>query len=418
VTARAWTPGRPAAADEALADRFLRLSCLTYSNDDAGDRAAAGQLLAEHPQLPAENLFVAAACANVPEVRRLLNERPSAATATGGPHAWSPLLYQAYARHDPHISPAATLETAQLLLDAGADPNDGRFWHALPTPFTVLTGVLGGGESDQPPHPNAIAFARLLLRSGADPNDGQALYNRMFATSDDHLELLFDYGLGRDTQGPWHRLLSESLESPTEMLRSLLAWAVTHDQRRRVALLAEHGVDIFSPFTEQRSPRGQTPVEVALVNGHRELANQLLALGAPPPQLSAADTFVAAVLAGDAEQVRRTPPEVVAAVRRERTGLVTWAAARGAANAVELLIAAGFDVNGLGRSDIPSNRPWHTALHAAVENGDVTLARTLLALGADPDITDQRFDATPLGWARHLDQPALTELLEPITHET
>ena len=37
----------------------------------------------------------------------------------------------------------ATLETARLLLDASADPNDGRFWHALPTPFTVLTGVLG-----------------------------------------------------------------------------------------------------------------------------------------------------------------------------------------------------------------------------------------------------------------------------------
>ena len=38
------------------------------------------------------------------------------------------------------------------------------------------------------------------------------------------------------------------------MLRSLLAWAITHDQRRRVTLLAEHGVDIVSPFTEQRSP--------------------------------------------------------------------------------------------------------------------------------------------------------------------
>jgi ankyrin repeat protein len=169
------------------------------------------------------------------------------------------------------------------LLEAGADPNDGRFWHGLPTPFTVLTGVLGSGEGDQPPHPHAISFARLLLASGADPNDGQALYNRMFASNDDHLVLLFDYGLGRETRGPWRRLLGESLESPTEMLRSLLAWVVTHDQRQRVALLAEHGVDIVSRFTEQRSPRGHTPVEMALINGHRELADQLLALGAQPP---------------------------------------------------------------------------------------------------------------------------------------
>ena len=263
---------------------------------------------------------MAAACADVPEVRRHLAGRQAAASVTGGPHGWSPILYQAYARHNPHVGLADTLETARLLLDAGADPNDGRFWHALPTPFTVLTGVLGYGERRQPWHPHAIPYARLLLESGADPNDGQTLYNRMFGTSDDHLVLLFEYGLGRDTRGRWHRLLGESLESPGEMLRSLLAWAVTHDQRRRVALLAGHGVDIVSPFTEERSPRRYTPVEVALVNGHRELAGQLLALGAPPPRLSATDTFVAAVLAGDADAVRRTPGDVIAAVRRKRPG--------------------------------------------------------------------------------------------------
>ena len=75
--------------------------------------------------------------------------------------AWSPPLYQAYARHDLHPDRAAVLETARLLMNAGADPNDGRFWHALPTPFTVLTGVLGYGERHRPWHPHAIAFARL-----------------------------------------------------------------------------------------------------------------------------------------------------------------------------------------------------------------------------------------------------------------
>jgi hypothetical protein len=309
----------------------------------------------------------------------------------------------------------ATLATARLLLDAGADPNDGRFWHALPTPFTVLTGVLGYGEGRQPWHPHAIGFARLLLERGADPNDGQALYNRMFARRDDHLVLLFEFGLGRDTDGPWHRLLGESLESPAVMLRSLLAWAVSHDQRERVALLAAHGVDIVSPFTEPRSPGRGTPVEVALVSGHRELADELLALGARPPRLSRANAFVAAVLAGDAEGVRQTPAEVVAAVRQRRPGLVTWAAAEGAANAVGLLVAAGFDVNAPGRSDVPSNQPWHTALHVAAERGDVALARSLLALGADPDLTDQHYRSTPLGWARYFGQEEVAELLEPLT---
>ena len=33
VTAGGWTPGRPAPDDESLADRFLRLACLTSSDD-------------------------------------------------------------------------------------------------------------------------------------------------------------------------------------------------------------------------------------------------------------------------------------------------------------------------------------------------------------------------------------------------
>ena len=202
------------------------------------------------------------------------------------------------------------------------------------------------------------------------------------------------------------------------MLRSLLAWAVIHDQRDRVALLAEHGVDIVSPFTEQRSPRRGTPVEVALMNGHRELADQLQALGARPPRLGPNDAFVAAVLAGDAELVQRTPTKVVAEVRRKRPGLVTWAAAQGAPNAVELLVAAGFDINALGRSDLPSNEPWHTALHVATENGNLPLAQRLLQLGADPTIADKHYKATALGWARFFDRPALVELLEPLARST
>jgi len=414
VTARAWAPGQPPPDSESLDNRFLRLACLTNSDDQTADRLAAARLLAEHPELPRLSLFAAAACADAAEVRRHLAGRAAGARVTGGPHGWSPLLYQAYARHDPRIGRPATLETAQLLLDAGADPNDGRFWHALPTPFTVLTGVLGYGDP-QPWHPHATPFARLLLDRGADPNDGQTLYNRMFGSNDDHLVLLFEYGLGTLTRGPWHQLLGESLESPAEMLRSLLAWAVIHDRRGRVALLAEHDVDIVSPFTEPRSPRRGTPAEVALSNGHGELADQLLSLGARPARLSPADAFVGAVLAGDTEAVRQTPGEVVAAVRRKRTGLVTWAAAQGAPNAVALLASLGFDVNALGRSDIPSNDPWHTALHVAAENGNLALARTLLDLGADPTIPDKHYRATPLGWARHFEQPALAELLEPLT---
>ena len=47
--------------------------------------------------------------------------------------------------------------------------------------------------------------------------------------------------------------------------------------------------------------------------------------------------------------------------------------------------------------------------------GRLSLARSLLRLGADPDIRDHRFGSTPLGWARYFGQEQLVELLEPLT---
>jgi ankyrin repeat protein len=417
VHARSWTPGAAAPEDEPVADRFLRLACLTYSDDGPADRVAAAALLDEHPELPDVSLPVAAACADVASVRRFLTADPSLARAVGPPHGWSPLLYQAYARHDPEIGWEATAATARLLLEGGADPNDGRFWHGLPTPFTVLTGVFGAGEQDQPPHPHAIGFARLLLEAGADPNDGQTLYNRMFRSDDDHLVVLFEFGLGGETGGPWHRLLGDALESPPVMLRNLLWWAITHDQEERVELLATNGVDVVAPFTELRMHRtnGSTPLEVALTSGHRALADTLIALGAPRQELDPIDAFVAAVMAGDEVAARSADSATVDAVRRRRPGLPVWAAAQGSPRSVPLLVEAGFDVNAYGRSDIPSDQPWQTALHIAAENGDVALARALLDLGADPERRDQRYDATPLGWAEHFGHQAVVDLLAPLT---
>ncbi|MGC1566863.1 MAG: ankyrin repeat domain-containing protein, partial [Trebonia sp.] len=105
-------------------------------------------------------------------------------------------------------------------------------------------------------------------------------------------------------------------------------------------------------------------------------------------------------------------------LRAARPALITWAAACGNPAAVEILAELGFDVNAKGRTDMPSDQPWQTALHKAAEDGNVQLARTLLRLGADPDIRDHRFDSTPLGWARHFGQQSIIELLEPLTAGT
>ena len=102
----------------------------------------------------------------------------------------------------------------------------------------------------------------------------------------------------------------------------------------------------------------------------------------------------------------------------ERPALVVWAATRGKRAAIPLLVELGFDVNALGRTDVPMEQEWETALHEAAGTGDLELAQLLLDLGADPNIKDGRFDATPLGWADHFGERAMVELLTPRTTVT
>ncbi len=102
----------------------------------------------------------------------------------------------------------------------------------------------------QPPHQHWVEFARLLLEAGADPNDNQGLYNRMQYPNDEHLKLLFEYGLGKDQGGPWfkrffqHWPYASAPRSPADILSYQLRWAVSANYFDRVKLLVENGADV------------------------------------------------------------------------------------------------------------------------------------------------------------------------------
>lgn len=414
----------PDEVDEAtsLADEFLLLACLRYGGDDGPSRwKRAARLLAANPSITQSSIHAAAAAADEAAVRLLLSDDPAVARRHGGPYGWEPLLYLAYARHDLAVGEAAALGTARLLLDSGADPNAGYLWHGLSPPFTAMTGALGNGESDHPEHRHGFALTSLLLDAGADANDGQVLYNRQFGTDDRHLVLLLEHGLGRGDGGPWRARLGHVADSPADLVRTQLWWAIVHDMRERVSLLVDHGVDFQSPFAAPggrpswaRTSHGRTPAEVAALSGCPEVVECLVARGATRPSSEGVDGLVAAVLAGDRSTVARLRSHLDEA-RAQRPALIVWAAARQKRDGVAHLVELGFDVNALGRGDVPMEQAWETALHIAASEGDLELARLLLEFGADPYIKDTRFDSTPLGWARHFDQHAMIELLEPLT---
>jgi ankyrin repeat protein len=401
------------------ADEFLALACLRFGGDDSPERWERGAtVLAGHPELARTNIHVAAAAADEDSVRALLLADPALASREGGPYGWEPLLYLVYARHDRQITEPATLGTARVLLEHGADPNAGYLWHGLYPPFTAVTGALGSSSDDE--HPHGFALAALLLAAGADANDGQALYNRQFGRDDRHLVLLFDHGLGRGDGGPWAARFGHAADSPSEMLRGQLWWAIVHDMRERVKLLVEHDVDFVTPYaapggrpTGLRTSHDRTPAELAALSGYQELADWLVAQGAGPPALNETDSMIAAVLAGDRDGAMRLRAQAAAA-REERPGLMVWAAACRKPGAVALLAELGFDVNALGRGDIPAEAPWRTALHQAASQGDVEMARLLLSLGADPNIRSA-WGATPLAAARRSGHQDMAELLAPLT---
>lgn len=275
------------------ADRFCSLAVLRYDETDAPPRRlAAARLLDANPRLVDRHVW-AAATAMDPEAlaRHLVTVDVN---SRGGPLNWTPLMYLCYSRAPLDRTAEQIISAATLLLDAGADPNDGYLWRGMSTPFTALTGVLGEGEQGprrQPRHEQAEPLATLLLRRGAHPVDHQGLYNRMFRPDDSHLKLLFSHGLSDASRGPWELRLGEAMETREQMWRRQVDWAAANGFAERLDLLARHGIDVTDaelvvPVTPEdpntRDEEGATPLHQAAWAGNLEAITRLLDAGADP----------------------------------------------------------------------------------------------------------------------------------------
>lgn len=411
-TAAAGQPTSGEADRTTLADRLLTLGCLDFGMDSPSGRIArAGELLADHPEVADASVYSMAAVGDHDGLRQTLRHEPDAASREGGPHGWPPLLYAAYSRIVADRPTWSTLKAARVLLDAGADPNVGYLWRGNVPPFTALTGAFGHGEQDEPPHLHAFELARLLLDHGADPNDGQALYNNGLAGTarDDtrHLELLLEFGLGTDCKGPWYARLGGQLRPPQELLYDELEVAATRGLPNRMALLIRQGLDLSRPVGRRQLP----PVRLAAENAHRPILD-LLATAGVTVDLSVTEQFVITALTGTKTQLRQWTdrhPGLLDELRQTHPALVQRAASRGRTDMIPALIDLGLDI------DARSGGSGTTALHHAASTNDLELAKTLIGLGADPDITDAHVEATPLGWAEHSRNNEVADYLRPLT---
>jgi ankyrin repeat protein len=173
--------------------------------------------------------------------------------------------------------------------------------------------------------------------------------------------------------------------------------AAHHDLSKVQSMLAAH-----PELIDEHASWVETPLGAAAHTGNREIAEYLLAEGAPMD-------ICAAAMLGRREDVAAflaENPALVHATGAHDLPVLYHAAISGKTDIIDMLIAGGANVNeGEGRS---------TALHGAVGFGHADLVRWLLDMGADFTLTDHS-GRLPLDVAESTGHEGIAALLRNYT---
>ena len=303
----------------------------------------------------------------------------------GGPRGWAPLLYVTH-------SCFASVELARELLARGADPNA-----TFTNEYGEMSAIYGAAGVVHDP-----ALTALLLEAGADPNDGESLYHAVEARDPACLALLLEHGARPagtaalahaidDDKLEYVRLLLAAGADPNEQHWALLVHAVRRDcGPAMLRLLAEHGAELDRAGGEWSTPPEQwrTAYQNAVLRGRDETAALLADLGAST-QVAPADLAVAALARGETPATSLPPADELSADAQETLIL---SALRGRLDAVVDALGPNFFGHVGGG-------PPGTLLHHASWVGDAAIVDRLLERGADPLAPSGAEFDTPVAWA-------------------
>lgn len=344
----------------------------------------------------------AAQAGNIPELRGQLDAHPELIDAMAGGIKKATALHLAVLRHQ-HAA-------VRLLIERGAELDRRDFPdNAAPLHFAALRGDL--------------ETIRLLVEAGADIDGNGDDYGvgvlgwaTCFRQVSENAEEVAAYLLAHGAQlNLWTAIALDRVDDvratiarepsllDARMTRNLhrrtpLHHAAAKNRARIVRLLLELGVD-----PNAVDATGATALTtVSQESADATIVSDLLAAGARLDFLTAVNLGrydeAETMLHDDPARIGPEGRDTIAlhlAVNRKNLTAVRWLIAHGVAVSAKRLM---WDCN-------------HTALHMTIENGSIEIARLLLDAGADPNVRDDKFNATALGWAQYFGRDDFAALI-------
>ena len=387
-----------AVAQQARSIRVLHWLQLIYRGDVSGTSGRANlriglRMLAEDPGLLADDPYLACAIGDETALRLATQADPSWVNRSGGPLQMPPLLAVAHSGLLRMEEFRARLHaSARLLMAAGADVNQ-RIHSRWPPatlekpdtryPLSTLYGAAGANHDHE--------LTKLLLDAGADPNDGESLYHSL--ENPTCTRLLLEHGARIVESNAIYRAIDLEDHSalklllahggdPNEPARnppltdwgSPLAWAIYRRRPLHVKALLNAGADPSRPTQE-----GFSPYRLALQFGLTEAA-AALKTQTGEHEISDDERFVAACARGDetaARAVMSRRAGLPDALSEAQLRLLPDMVSAGADDVVRLMVRLGWPIAVRGGD-------WDaSALNLAVFRGDAGLTRFLLEHGAE-----------------------------------
>ncbi len=382
-------------------DAFIESACLSLGSAQESNQDLDSNQINAAWESAEESIHLASVLGHASAIQKAIQNAPSAATEKGGPRQWNPLTYLCFSHFlRKPIEKADFICAARLLLQGDADPNTGFYLQqdsAEPMFESVLYGAAGIAHNE--------ALTRVLLEHGADPNDGETPYHVPEGYDNGAFRAVFESGklnasgiatlllrkIDFHDAAAIHWLLKQNVDPNLKGIwgkTALQSAIVRGNSLAIIRCLLEHGAD---PNTPGKSGNART---LAARYGRGDIIRTFESTEQELP-LGVKDQLLSACATGNRAEFQRLAEknsDVITKIKSEGGFLLSEYAGSGNCDGLLLLRELGCDINsphGIGDVyyDITQDS---TPLHVAAWRAQHDTVECLVENGADVHAVDSK----------------------------